>query len=265
MDYNAEDCTIILQGLTHPDIDIIIIIERYLKVCPNLILSIYKKTEDPLLIERINRLFPNVLIINNDLTEYENELKFLECDRGSWRDVTYFHLNTTQKALNLVKTKYVLKSRVDHYYINIKDMIILCKNTGKIVCSSLFTEGVYHKFFLSDCLYVGLTSEIQNVVKLALISYCKGDYDENHGEVLLWRPYILYKMQLENVDYKDDKAYLDFMEKLFEIWAVNFNWYYRIKFRGRISERMDFLSIRTTREFLQHGGEIELIFNTRQL
>ena len=254
-----EDVTIMLQGILNPAIDIIYTIDQYLEVCPNIILSIYQKTEDPSLIERIKR-FPTVQIVDNDLEEYKNELKFLNCDINAWRNSVYFHLNTTQKGLNLVKTKYVIKSRVDHFYTNIKDMITLSKDSGKIVCSSFPVEGIYHKFFLSECLFGGLTHEVQRVVKLSLLNYCKQDYDENHPEVLFWRPYILYKMQLENIDYTNDEAYLDFLEKYFIIWPLNHSSYYKMKiFKGWICERMEFLKTKTTREYLTQGSDIELV------
>jgi hypothetical protein len=249
-----------LQGILHPAIDIIYTIDRYLEICPNIVLSIYNKTEDPTLIERIKCQFQMVQIVDNDLEDYKNELKYFNCVINGQRDPVYFHLNTTHKGLSLVKTKYVLKSRVDHYYSNIKDMITIIKDSGKIVCSSFPVEGIYHKFFISECLFGGLTHEIQRAVKLSLLNFCKQDHDENHPEVLFWRPYILNKMQLENVDYKNDEEYLDFMEKYFEIFPLNFNEYYKMKiFKGWICERMDFLKIKTTREYLTQGSDIELV------
>jgi hypothetical protein len=227
---NIEDITIILQGLIHPKVDINKTINEYKKY-GKIILSIYKHQYDYILnnVKDLN----NVEIILNDMELYVKENN----DIYKSNNTHYYQLSTTKKAIDSIFTKYVIKSRVDHYYSNLDIFIDHCIKTDKITSSSLFVRGInQYKYHLSDCLFMGKTDEIKKVIELSIQHYPFPNVYLHPQEVQLWKPYIFSKLNSYTYDTIDNdmNIYIKTLSDIFEIIDVNKLYPYEIKVSNHI-------------------------------
>jgi len=214
---NNMGITIILQGITCPDVDIIKTLTEYTKLA-RVILSIYLSVESADLIEKIRVEFPSILIIDNDQSELEKLCiqKFGNVPKGNKH--TFFQLNCMINALHHVTDQYVIKSRVDHYYGNL-DKFIEKLYTNKIVSSSNCIRGsksIYGKYHLSDSLFGGLTSEIKRVYELAILSNKLLDIPE----IILWKPYLTTKFNELKLPNESDREYSNSMCELVTVYSI---------------------------------------------
>jgi hypothetical protein len=217
--------TIILQGITCPDIDIIKTLTEYTKLA-RVILSIYLSVESPDLIEKIRVEFPSILIIDNEQSELEKLCiqKFGNVPQANKH--TFFQLNCMKKALCHVRDQYVIKSRVDHYYGSL-DKFIEKLYTNKIVSSSNCIRGVrskYGKYHLSDSLFGGLTVQIKRVYNLAILSNKLLDIPE----IILWKPYLTTKFNELKLRNNSELEYSNSMCQLVTVYSI-YNTVFKIR------------------------------------
>lgn len=248
-----SNVTILLQGILHKDISLINILNIYTPLC-QVVLSVYDSDMDE--IKKICEWFPMVVIIivENDISDYE-ELKVTMDREYVDHKTSYLHnglyqICTTKKGLSVIHTEYVLKSRIDHCYWKIENFIKCGLECGKIVCSSIFTRGcndAHHpaRYHLSDCLFMGKTSEMKLCFDL-----CFEKKVLTLPEIGIWRPYFEYVLKDKDIHAVDN--YVDEMCKLVEIYPINKLQPYRIKVNEWIKNCMDD-SIKTTREYLVKG------------
>jgi len=193
-----DNVTIILQGIIIPEVDIIHTISEYIKTA-NVIISIYNDIGNIDYVTNIINTFPNVRIVYNSYEEYKSELisqnKFTN---NSYYDNCYFQIKCTKKALDIINTPYVVKTRVDHFYSALADgdMIRWCIDYNRILTSSIYVRSYnYAKYHLSDHLFIGRTHDINHALTLSLSFYNPGC-----PEVNIWKPYILDIAHREGVD-----------------------------------------------------------------
>lgn len=237
-----DNVTIILQGIINPDVDLYNTLLSYTNV-GHVILSIYDNIGDNSCIPRIINNFTNVRIIYNNLDEYKNRLieinKYVENNSNAdFLNNCYYQLCCTKKALDLVNTEYVVKSRVDHYYsaLGDGDMIRWCISYNKILSSSIYVRPHDRvRYHLSDHLFMGKTCEINNVINLALFHYNPGC-----PEVNIWKPYIFDIANKEgiNPDLLDPYSYAKYMASKFYIYCINRNVHYKIKVANQVLTRI---------------------------
>jgi hypothetical protein len=234
-----DNVTIILQGIIIPDVDLIYTLSQYIKVA-NIILSIYDSIGDNSCISEINNLYPNVRIIYNNYEEYKNDLmsinKFTD---NSFINNCYYQIRSSKKALDIVTTEYIVKSKVDHFYSALADgdMIKWCIDHNKILSSSIYVRSYNcEKYHLSDHLFIGKTVEIKNVFSLALLNYSPGCPESN-----IWKYYIfdIAKKEGVNLDSLDCYEYAKYMASKFYIYCINRNEHYRVKIGGTIYNKIN--------------------------
>jgi len=222
--YNPETVTIILQGVINRTVDVGATIEKY-SPHAKIILSVYDDLKTTLYCTSLKQRFPKITIIYNNLATYKQNVRTLP---EIWKVQNYyFQIQTTQKALENVVTKYVVKTRIDHFYDDIHKFIshgIQNAELGKITTGSCFVRGIHHiKYHMSDCLFFGTTEQINKVLHLAS-QRCEGYC----AEVKLWKPYILdLNPDIENIS---PHEYLAFMEKTFAVYCINLHSSYILNF-----------------------------------
>lgn len=210
----THDITIILQGVINDNVNYIDTIEHYLKYSNVIISSYFKKNED---IEKIKKMFPSVVVINNNLKTFENDLISIgKKSQINRHNNCFYQIRTVHEALKHIKTEFTIKSRIDNYFHDIEKFITMIKsNTDKITSLSLYVRGFRNiKYHLSDILFGGQTNKIKNVIELSIKNYTVGC-----PEVVIWRPYILDCLK-KNID-NNLETYVEEMSKLFIIFPLN--------------------------------------------
>jgi hypothetical protein len=176
------DVTILLQGVIHKDVSIEKILKKYSTIC-KVIVSIYDT--DLEIVEPIAEKY-NVKVVVNNIKQFDEEQKFNLTNKNG-----YYQVQAIKSALPYVTTKYIIKSRVDHYYENIEFLITSYFKSGeKITSSSLFVRGpfgYYNKFYyhLSDCLFMVTLEQIKKMI------LCLDNWDSTTvAEVNIWRNFL---------------------------------------------------------------------------
>jgi len=252
-----------MQGVLCRDIDIKKIIGEYLQWGDVVISSYVKK--DPKLISEIRRLFPDVIIIDNNLEWYEKELletgKYQTSAIDSHMNHTFYQLKTTLAGIQRIRTDFMIKTRVDHEYSNMEAFVREgLANPNQILSSSIFVRGLTGsyatRYHMSDCLFMGRTDLIGMAMKLALLYY-----EPMNAESMIWRPYVYHMLQNRGYNVHDlvhlpKEEYLDIMCELFRIFPGQRLEPYRLKCSwGIVTERLDHHPDKTTREYLERGVE----------
>jgi hypothetical protein len=250
-----ENVTILLQGILHKDINLAETLNVYTKLC-NVVLSVYKTDLDETL--KICESFPGVIIVENDITEYDDiplilDKKFSHCMLNNIYN-GFFQICTTKKGLSVIHTEYVIKSRIDHYYSRMSKFIHHGLNTNKIISSSVFVRGCNDKqhpcrFCLSDCLFMGKTSDIKLCFNL-----CYENRLLTRPETGIWEPYFIHIFKLKGIDINsvNNDEYIKYMLELVDVYCITKLQPYKIKFRTGIETRMND-KLKTTQEYLTYG------------
>lgn len=211
------DTTIILQGLIHDKVDLIKTIDHY-RQFGKIIISSYFKNNDQ--IDKIKKLFPHITIINNNLSDFENDLKKLKkFSNRTYHNNCYYQLRTIKATETYNNSTYTIKTRVDTFFHDINKFIEMMKsNKNKITSLSLYVRKFKHiKYHISDILFGGYTNKIKKTVDLALANYCSGT-----PEVVIWKPYIMSYINKDiNHDITDENEYIKVMCDLFVIFPIN--------------------------------------------
>lgn len=210
----THECTIILQGVINDNINYIDTIRHYLKYSNVIISSYFQNNED---IEKIKNLFPSVIVINNNLKKFDDDLISMKKKSGyKYCDNCFYQIRTVRASLKYIQTEFTIKSRIDNFFHDIEKFIIMMKsNKDKITSLSLYVRSFsYAKYHLSDILFGGQTNKIKNVIDLSIKNYTVGG-----PEVVIWKPYILDCVK-KNID-NDLEIYVEEMSKLFIIFPLN--------------------------------------------
>lgn len=227
-----EDVSIILQGKLSNDVDIYHTLSHYIQY-GQVILSIYRDLENINIINRICNDFPSVHIVNNNIVQNEINLRSMNKFSGvPYHDNCYHQICTTINGLRKVISKYVIKSRPDHYYSSLSDFIIWMIHQNKIISSSVYLRGTnYVRYHLSDMLFGGNINDIKKTFELAFNNYYIGC-----PEIIIWKPFLFYKASLENInlDNLDDNSYAEWMAKNIYVYCINRHQKYRLKCNGCI-------------------------------
>jgi hypothetical protein len=252
-----DNVTILLQGIINDKVDLKQTLETYTKVC-NVILSVY--TSDLDMVNKICVDYPNVKIVENNLEEYSNLPVVIDTlvDYGILSTIQrcYFQICTTKKGLEYVNTEYVVKSRVDHYYSGIHKFIERGIQTKKIVSSSIFVRGCKDKkainscrFCLSDCLFMGNTSNIKLCFDL-----CYEEKLLTRPETGIWKPYFIHIFKQMDIDIEavDDDTYIKLISRFVDVYCINELGPYNIKLWASTYNNL-FDRVKTTYEYLLHG------------
>jgi hypothetical protein len=227
-----EDVSIILQGKMSNDIDIFHTLSQYIQY-GQVILSIYRDIEDINKINKICNDFPNIHIVNNNIVQNDINLKELNKFSGvPYHDNCYHQICTTIKGLKKVISKYVIKSRPDHYYSCLNSFIRWMIDQNKIISSSVYLRGTnWVRYHLSDMLFGSNIDDIKKIFELAL-----NNYDIGCPEIIIWKPFLFYKASLENInlDNLDDNSYAEWMAKNIYVYCINRHNNYRLRCNGCI-------------------------------
>lgn len=246
--FKKEDVTILLQGILNNKIDIFQTIKLY-SLSGHIVLSVYDDEPTKNICRQILELYPNdVSVVYNNLKTYKREFEEI---KKKYNDIIinnnfYFQLKTTINGLKNIQTKYLLKSRVDHYYSDIDKFIAHGIVSKKLVSSSLCIRGLFDKqfptayFHMSDQLFFGETAKIKEMVllskKMCFTQIMKGQI----GEVRLWKPYLINLAKLEGInlddsnikhgkDYKYMMKYIHFLNSKITIYPINLHNDFKIK------------------------------------
>lgn len=251
------DVTIILEGRLYTEISLYETLSTYTKVC-NVILSIYDTDINE--INKICESFPEVIIIENNISEYKRHPVRIDQQFKNHTAISllsgYVQICCVKKALEYVITPYVVKSKIDHYYKNIHKFIEHGLKTNKITSSSLFQRGCQDnnipnrsRFCLTDTLFMG---------KIENIKLC---FDLCHANALLtrvatgiWSPYFVHIFKLQNIsiDLVDDETYIKCMEEVVDIYCINNFGPYKFKYFDSVREYMHD-NTKTTINYLTYG------------
>ncbi len=256
MEVLYKNVTILLQGILHKDINLEDTLSVYTKLC-NVVLSVYKSDLD--LVLKICESYPTVIVVENDISDYENQPLILDkqiadCSINILQN-GFFQICTTKKGLSVIHTEYVVKSRVDHYYEKLSKFIehgLL--NQNKIISSSVFVRGcrgLKHpcRFCLSDCLFMGKTDDIKLCFKL-----CYDNKLMTRAETGIWKPYFTHIFNIKgiNINSMEDDKYVKYMAELVDVFCINKIRPYKIKLGNGVSTFIHD-HIKTTSEYLLHG------------
>ncbi len=255
-----NNVTILLQGILNENIKLIDTLNNYTKIC-NVVLSVYKS--DIKKVIDICKIFPEVIIVENDIEDYNKQPVIIEGEFAKYPldflQNGFFQICTTKKGLCVIHTEYVLKSRIDHFYSNLHNFIQHGLNTKKIISSPIFVRGCNDPFFpcryhLSDCLFMGKTSDIKLCFNLS--------YDNKlltFPELGIWKPFFINKFNTLQIDINsvDDETYLDNMLKLVDIFPIDELKPYKIKIANNINTCME-SKPKTTRDYLTIGYDTKI-------
>jgi len=228
--------TIILQGEIYNEELADKTIDYYRKIAYVIVSTYYENKYD--IIERLKKKYPTVIFLNNNLEEYKSFL--INTDNYCTSESTirndhmnhyYYQIKTTETALKCVKTKYVIKSRIDCYFSDMENFIKeTIKNDDVITCIDMWIRSydfcMIHnlKYHASDVCYGG-TYEIVNQNSINEIdNFC---LSIGCVEDKKWRYYCNEKltlMSLKEEDILNDKeTYSNFMSKIFNIYPISKN------------------------------------------
>ncbi len=250
-----NNVTILLQGILNENVSLIDTLNNYTKIC-NVVLSVYKP--DIKKVIEICKIFPTVIIMENDIDEYNNQPLIIEKEFANsplnFLQNGFFQICNTKKGLSVIHTTYVVKSRIDHFYSNLQNFIQYGLYTQKIISSPVFIRGYNDKFFpyryhLSDCLFMGKTCDIKLCFDL-----CYKNKLLTFPEIGIWRPYFIYKFNKMGIDINsvDDETYVKYMLELVDVFPIDKLKPYKIKICDNINTNM--ITTKTTmREYLTTG------------
>ena len=245
--FEKKDVTILLQGILNKDIDIFQTIELY-SLSGHIVLSVYDDEYTKNICNQILKLYPtDVSVVYNNLETYKREYEEI---KKNYNDPTlnnfYFQLKTTISGLENIQTKYILKSRVDHYYSDIDKFIAHGIISKKIISSSLYVRGLFDKkypkayFHMSDLLFFGETIKIKEMLYLSQEMCFTPSMMGNGCEVRVWKPYLITLAKLEGLniddtnikhgeDYEYMMKYVQFLNSKINIYPVNLHDNFKIK------------------------------------
>ena len=230
MDYNKDDVTIILQGVIYTEKILFNIITHYKKFA-KIVVSTYF-ADNIKFIKKIIKYYPDVLFVNNDLTEYKKELiKRNAYHTNNYVNNYYYHIKTVENALKYVKTKYVIKTRVDFYFSDIenfiKDTII---HNDIVTCISAHVRGYYFclddksRYHASDICYGGTFEIINNLSNNEINNF---HVTLDYPEYRKWRYYVNDKLKEFNLTqhyiFQNSDNYSNFMSSIFNVYPINKN------------------------------------------
>ncbi len=232
---NKDNITIILQGIICDNINILDTIAEYINY-GKIILSIYKNKTDPNILNAINNNYPSVLIIDNNIGEYDLEYYNLLYNTDIYDKYInnipikhiFYQIKSMINVFKYVNTEYIIKFRIDHYISNLSNFIECCINTNKIVSSSYFIRGFsQYKYHISDCLFGCKSVVIEQIYNLAYNNFIN-NINLVIPEVILWYSYI-YNIY-NNIDSINDvNKYAELLSNIFYIYPINFHNNYNIK------------------------------------
>ena len=196
--------------------------------------------------------------MENDIKDYEQiplkidrEFNYL-CPKIAQNG--FFQICTTKKALSAIHTEYVIKSRIDHFYSRILKFIQYGLNINKLLISSIYVRGCQNiyfpcKYHLSDCLFMGKTSDIKLCFNL-----CYENRLLTRPETGIWEPYFIHIFKLKGIDINsvNNDEYIKYMLELVDVYCITKLQPYKIKFRTGIETRMND-KLKTTQEYLTYG------------
>lgn len=155
---------------------------------------------------------------NVDLTPYKipKKWKVVQSEVPIFRYYSHvnldYQLHTTIKGLELVKTDFVIKARLDEYWSNLhRFKSIILKNTEKIVCSSMyfrtkgFSDGKY-KFHIGDKIIAGTIDNVRLMFESTLHNLQIHFWDNHNPEGQLGLGYVMGKEP--NLDWEKIKLSL---------------------------------------------------------
>jgi hypothetical protein len=244
--------TMILHGIICDKIDTNKLITYYKTICP-LVVSIYSH-DIPKLHELCNNdILENVIIVEQDYQKYKKDSN----KRGFKRLNTnaFYNFSSSIKALQYVKTDYVIKNRIDHYYSNLEQFINHAIDSNKLICSSsLYVRGIYdkhHKFryHLSDCLFMMKTIDMKHLFNTAYIKFQVGC-----PEVALWKPYLLYICNKDgfNLESTSDEKYIEILTKYITVFDINYLKPFYLKLQNNVHENLVTVC-KSTADILRNG------------
>ena len=231
-----NDVTIILQGVIHDESIFVKIIENYKKIA-NIIVSSYFLNNQPFY-SKLKNTYPEIIFIDNDLKKFENELicsnnysKSDKQDSNAYLNNYYYQIKTTEAALKFVKTKYVIKSRVDFYFSDMNSfMNEMVQNSDIITIISIYIRNYDFcvsnnlKYHPSDICYGGKMEIINYVSECELKNFC---LECICSEDRKWRYYCNIKMKEKKIKeqdiFKNVNVYSDFMSEIFNVYPINKN------------------------------------------
>ena len=245
--FKKEDVTILLQGILNKDVDIFETIELY-SLSGHIVLSVYDDDYTKNICNQILELYPNdVTVVYNNLETYQKELEEIK-KRYNDRIINnfYFQLKTTINGLQHIHTKYVVKSRVDHYYSDIDKFIAHGIVTKKLVSSSFAITGLLDKkhrtyyFHMSDILFFGETLKIKQMIYLANKMCFTPIMFGKPAEIRLWKPYLIMLAESEGLklddthikhgeDYEYMMKYVIFLNSKITVYPIHLHNNFKIK------------------------------------
>ena len=209
----TNQVSIVLHGRAHPKVDINKTITEYKKY-GKVILSVY--IHDMEYLKKNIQNWDDIDVVLNDISEYDEKMKTYPMYSSH-----FYQLQTTKKGMDLVKTPYVIKSRIDHYYSNLDILINKCLETNKICTITIFTRSFYqYKYHLSDNLFMGKTEEIRDVIDMSLKAYPLPNQSMHPNETQLWKPYIMKKAGSTDID-TNVNTYVTILSQIFEIINIS--------------------------------------------
>jgi hypothetical protein len=235
MDTNNQ-VTIVLQGCIHTFELLEKIIDEYNKFA-NIVVSTYFVNY----LENINCMilkYPNITFIDNNLEKYKNELiennNYCESqsnEQNNYMNNYYYQIKTVENAMKHVKTKYVIKSRVDFYFSEMENfMKEMLKRDDIISCISIYVRSYNFfiennmKFHASDICYGGTFDIINKISMDEINSFC---LEIGCSENKKFRHYCKDKMEQMNIQESYVLAnvdnYSNFMSSIFFVYPINTN------------------------------------------
>jgi len=252
---SSNNITILLYGNLHEDISLIDTLNVYTKLC-NVVLSVYKSDIDKVL--EIRKLFPTIIIVANDITEYEKHPLKVNKQFVTWNTLHlqngFFDICMIKLGLSVIHTKHVLVSRIDHYYSCLSKFIEYGLNAEKIVTSSIYVRGCKDRFFpfrfhFSNCLFMGKTNDIKLCFNL-----CYNNGLLTCPELGIWKPYFTHIFNIKSIDINtvNDEMYVEYVSELMDVYSINNVGPYKIKLDCGIKTHMNDNN-KTTKEYLTYG------------
>lgn len=228
--YNKEEVTIILEGMIRFEdvIDLRNTIKKYKELCKQIIISSYM---DDGYESKLKEICPNIIILRHNIKRVQKmtDIKYgrLPDRNGNFRFrrkgfQQFFHMKS---MLPLVKTRYVVKTRVDQEFSNLSYFIhetILNGPSQKITLFPYYVRGAsYFRYHPSDMLIGSSTKIMQKIFLLKEFSIIRMDREVNLLiEQAIYKEYIDKKakeLDTKNVGDMNDEEYANFMPKLFNV------------------------------------------------
>lgn len=247
-----DNTTILIEGQFIPDIDLNELLQTYTPLC-DVVLSIYDTDYDK--IKKICDQYNNVHIIHNNIQKYRQIPLRIDTQFKNHTAISllsgFIQICSIRKALKHINTKYIVKTKIDHFYGGM-DKFITLGQTDKITLSSLFQRGCKDnnipnrsRFCLTDTLFMGLTATLRNCFDL-----CYDNKLLTRVATGIWSPYFMDV--LKDIDIADDNDYAREMEKLVTIHNVNEFGPYKLKYFNNVRNYMHD-NTKSTYDYLLYG------------